>query len=129
MIRKHTKKSLQKHNEQHLQAKQELLAQQQIKNEFIANVSHELRTPMNAIIGFNDLLNEEILDNPEAQRLNALVSQSAKHLITVIDDILDYSQLESGKLALKNESFDVWALINNAYQMFKSDLAPEKRTP
>lgn len=125
MIRKHTKKSLQKHNEQHLKAKQELLAQQQIKNEFIANVSHELRTPMNAIIGFNDLLNEEILDNPEAQRLNALVSQSAKHLITVIDDILDYSQLESGKLALKNESFDVWALINNAYQMFKS--ASEQR--
>ena len=126
MIRKHTKKSLKQQNERHKQAKQALLAEQKLKNEFIANVSHELRTPMNAIIGFNDLLFEEITHHPEAEKLNALISQSAKHLITVIDDILDYSQLESGKLAFKQEPFDVRLVIQNVYEMFKniSDAAP-----
>jgi signal transduction histidine kinase/ActR/RegA family two-component response regulator len=120
LFRKHTKINIQEQNKHHFEIRKELLTQQEIKNEFIANVSHELRTPMNAIIGFNDLLKEEIADNPAALDLNLLVSQSAKHLITVIDDILDYSQLESGKLTLKHEPFDVLAVIHNAYQMFKS---------
>lgn len=97
-----------------------LLNEQKQKDEFIASVSHEFRTPMNAIIGFNDLLKNEIQHEHNALELQSHVTKSAEHLLTVIDDILDYSQLQSGNLSIREEVFDVHQIVRNAFGMFQT---------
>jgi signal transduction histidine kinase len=97
-----------------------LLNEQKQKNEFIASVSHEFRTPMNAIIGFNHLLKDEIKNEKNALELQSHVTKSAEHLLTVIDDILDYSQLQSGNLSIRDEVFDVHQIVQNAFGMFQT---------
>ncbi|HVK10769.1 MAG TPA: ATP-binding protein, partial [Gemmataceae bacterium] len=83
------------------------------KSQFLANVSHELRTPLNAIILYTELLQEEAAD----QHLDAMapdlnkVHAAAKHLLALINDVLDLSKIESGKLELHLETFDVPAMI------------------
>jgi len=64
---------------------------------FIATVSHELRTPMNAILGFNRLLMQQVQDKPDALKILQHTQQSADHLLTVINDVLDFSQLAGWK--------------------------------
>jgi signal transduction histidine kinase/CheY-like chemotaxis protein len=98
--------------------REELLAQHKIKDQFIATVTHALRTPMNLIIGFNDLMRDEIKDRTELLAMQEMVSQSAQHLLTVIDDILDYSQLMTGQVNLKPQVFELPKVITHAFQMF-----------
>ncbi len=83
------------------------------KSQFIANMSHELRTPLNAIIGYSDMLQEEYEDLTleeilfDLQKINA----SGKHLLSLINDILDLSKIESGKMEIFNETFDVIKIV------------------
>lgn len=78
----------------------------QLKSEFLASMSHELRTPLNAIIGFSDLLREQIATdlNDKQQRYLNHISQGARHLLTLINDILDLSKIEAGRLDLRLEN-------------------------
>lgn len=85
---------------------------------FIATVSHELRTPMNAILGFNALLLGCVQDRPQALKVLNHTRQSADHLMTVINDILDYSQLQAGKLQIQPETFDLHELLRHAFELF-----------
>ncbi len=85
---------------------------------FIATVSHELRTPMNAILGFNALLLSRVQDKPEALKVLNHTRQSADHLMTVINDILDYSQLQAGQLQIHQETFDLHELLHHAFELF-----------
>ncbi len=89
-----------------------------MREHFIAIVSHELRTPMNAILGFNALLLSRVQDRPQA--LNALqhTRQAADHLMTVIGDILDYSQLQAGQLAVQRETFALREVVMHAFELF-----------
>jgi signal transduction histidine kinase len=82
------------------QQKNDLERSQAERDRFIASVSHELRTPMNAILGLNEWLLGQVKDNPQAMRLLKQTRLSADHLMTVINDVLDYSQLQSGKIVL-----------------------------
>jgi signal transduction histidine kinase/CheY-like chemotaxis protein len=108
-----------------LEAKREELEQIQImRDQFIASVSHELRTPMNAILGFNDLLLSRIHDRPEALKVLNHTRHSADHLMTVINDVLDYSQLQSGTLLLHPETFDLRESVRKAFEV----LAPKAAT-
>ena len=78
------------------------------KNEFLASMSHELRTPLHTIIGFSELLTEQ-LEGPlgeKQQRFVGHILQDARHLLELINEILDISKIESGRLELKRESFD-----------------------
>lgn len=89
-------------------------AANQAKSEFLAQMSHELRTPLNAIIGYSDLLQEDAKDLGYLDLLPDLeqIKTSGLHLLTIIQDILDISKLESGEMTIHLESFDLSTLIN-----------------
>jgi PAS domain S-box-containing protein len=83
------------------------------KSAFLANMSHELRTPLNAIIGYSDMLAEDAQELGEEQTVSDLnkIRNAGKHLLRLIDDILDISKIEADKMELCLESFDVGGLI------------------
>ncbi|MGZ4840791.1 MAG: PAS domain-containing sensor histidine kinase [Candidatus Angelobacter sp.] len=84
-----------------------------LKTEFLASMSHELRTPLHTIIGFSELLTEQ-LEGPLTEKQQRFVShilQDARHLLELINEILDISKIESGRLELKRESFDFSQIV------------------
>jgi signal transduction histidine kinase/CheY-like chemotaxis protein len=83
------------------------------KSAFLANMSHELRTPLNAIIGYSELLEEEMRDAGGDGNVRDLrrIRGAGKHLLSLINDVLDLSKIEAGKMALHLESFDVASLV------------------
>ena len=87
------------------------------KSEFLANMSHEIRTPMNAILGFCDLLKDSVEDAPSRSYLDA-ISSSGKTLLALINDILDLSKIEAGKLQLYYEPVNLRLLIGEICQIF-----------
>ncbi len=88
------------------------------KSQFLANMSHEIRTPMNAIIGFTDLLLSEEDNDYKTEKLT-LVKESAGYLLNIINDILDLSKIEFGKIKVKITTFSLNSIINVIDQMFK----------
>jgi signal transduction histidine kinase len=107
------------HNQSQLEAKrQELEQTMQMREQFIATVSHELRTPMNAILGFNALLLSRVENKPAALKVLNHTRQSAEHLMTVINDILDYSQLQAGRLIIQPEDFELRRVVEHAFELF-----------
>lgn len=114
-----TRQRMEEQNQELQFTQNALLHEQKKMDEFIASASHEFRTPMNAIMGFNELLEEHLHDLPEALEMHTHMTQSAKHLLTVIDDILDYSQLQKGHINIRHESFHLHQTCENAFRMFK----------
>jgi signal transduction histidine kinase/ActR/RegA family two-component response regulator len=98
--------------------RKELLRTSALREQFIATVSHELRTPMNAILGFNNMLLGRVSDNPQALKILNHTRQSADHLLTVINDVLDYSQLQAGKINVHAETFALRDTVNTAFDLF-----------
>jgi signal transduction histidine kinase len=88
------------------------------KSVFLANMSHELRTPLNAILGYSDLLLEELEDLPEASRTDlSRIQTSGRHLLTLISDVLDLSRIETGRMEIRKEGFDVAPLVSDLVRM------------
>jgi len=89
----------------------------QFKSEFLANISHEIRTPLNAVLGFTDLLEELIQDSRQQGYLSSIKS-SGKALLTLINDILDLSKIEAGKLEIQPEAVLFHRLLQEIEQIF-----------
>ncbi len=95
------------------------------KSAFLANMSHEIRTPMNAIMGLNHLLLRDASDGLQRSRLEK-VNGAARHLLQVINDILDLSKIESGRMTLERRNFSVDEVIQRAIEMVRAR-ADDKR--
>lgn len=97
-----------------LQEKQIAEAANRTKSEFLANMSHELRTPLNSIIGFSDLLCEQVYGELNEKQLKSVgnISKSGKHLLNLINSILDLSKVEAGKMELSYKQFELASKLN-----------------
>jgi signal transduction histidine kinase len=100
---------------------QELEAASRHKSEFLANMSHELRTPLNAVIGFSEVLAEGMfgdLNDKQAEYLQDIL-ESGRHLLSLINDILDLSKIEAGRMELERSDFDLPSAIDNALLLMR----------
>jgi signal transduction histidine kinase len=97
-------------------ANRELAAASRHKSEFLANMSHELRTPLNAIIGFSEVLAARMFGAVNAKQAEYLqdILESGRHLLSLINDILDLSKIEAGRMELEAADFDLPSAIDNA---------------
>ena len=95
----------------------ELIEANNVKDNFLSSMSHEMRTPLNAVIGISNIL---LMENPKPEQLENLnaLKFSSNHLLNLINDILDYSKLNVGKIRLYNENFDLRELISGLQKSF-----------
>ncbi|MFD0931127.1 ATP-binding protein [Psychroflexus salinarum] len=103
-----------------LEAEKALVA----KDNFLCNMSHEIRTPLNAIIGFSDILKKEKLNDIQIDYVNT-ISNAGENLLSIINDILDLSKIESGKFSLENSPFSPAKVLKAVHKM-QSEKASEK---
>ena len=108
-------------NEVLLKAKNEALNVAKQKSEFLANMSHEIRTPMNSVIGFTELLDKEIT-NPIQRDYLTSIKKGGTALLRIINDILDLSKIEAGKLEIKNESINPTNLFLEIESIFHAKI-------
>jgi PAS domain S-box-containing protein len=102
-------------------ANQELMRATRLKDEFLANMSHELRTPLNSILGMNEALQDKIFGSINEGQLKALqtIENSSRHLLTLINDILDVAKIESGQVTLELKATDIDSLCKSSIAFIK----------
>ena len=88
-----------------------------VKSDFLANMSHEIRTPLNAIIGFSEILSQSAIDKKNKEQAN-IILKSAKSLLSIINDILDISKVESGKFEIVKEKFQARRFFEQVVELF-----------
>lgn len=98
-------------------AKDAAEAASRAKSEFLANMSHELRTPLNAILGFTQIMSRDRSLKPEHRDYVGIISRSGRHLLALINDVLEMSKIEAGRLKLHPTSFDLYHLLDTLDEM------------
>ncbi|MEK8015569.1 MAG: ATP-binding protein [Candidatus Parabeggiatoa sp.] len=104
------------------QAKETAESANRAKSEFLANMSHEIRTPLNAVIGFSNLLSSLISDKKQTSYLDS-IQTAGKSLLTLINDILDLSKIEAGRLDIQYEAINLYLIFEELKQIFAVNIA------
>ena len=105
--------------------KERAVESEKLKSAFIANMSHEIRTPMNAVIGFSNLLTLADTSPATTTEYIKIINSNAKTLLQLIDDIIDLSRIEAGKLLIKKTDCDINALLDELYMVYKEKIKRE----
>lgn len=111
--------SAQRQSQELAQAKDLAEAANEAKSEFLAKMTHELRTPLNAILGFTQILQQDDTLNPGVQDYIDIIHNSGEHLLRLINDVLDMSQLESGQIKLYPKQFDLPPFLNSLTEIIE----------
>ena len=116
--------------EELLKAKHTAEEASRAKSTFLANMSHELRTPLNAIIGYSEMLEEETRESGKSDSVQDLrkIQSAGKHLLALINDVLDLSKIEAGKMGLHLENFEVAPLIDEMITTLQPAAAKNNNT-
>ncbi len=93
-----------------------------LKTSFLSNMSHEIRTPMNAILGFSNLLSHNEISNAEKDEFVNLIRINGKNLLTLVEDIIDISKIDSGQLQVKNSPVCLHEILKDVYDTFWDDI-------
>lgn len=112
---------IRKSNEEMRLATQRANAASRAKTDFLANMSHEIRTPMNGVIGFTELLKESGLNEQQLKYTNS-IEKSGQALVELINDILDYTKIESGNMELSLEPTKILSLVDDVFELFSSNI-------
>ncbi len=109
------RRALESHQHALEQARDQAQSANKAKSAFLANMSHEFRTPLNAIIGYGEMLHEEALATNQEEAANDLkkICTASHHLLTLVNNVLDLSKIEAGKMELNNEWTDIPPLVND----------------
>lgn len=113
---------LEEYNSMLEKAKEEAEHANRAKSEFLSNMSHDIRTPMNAIIGFTVIANSHIDDKRKVQDCLNKIASSSNHLLSLINDILDMSKIESGKIQLQEQECNLSVVMHNLVSMIQSQI-------
>ncbi len=114
----HLESMVESRTKQLILAKEKAEKSDRLKSYFLANLSHEIRTPMNAIVGFSSLLKDVELNKEELEQFINQIIKNSNALLMLIEDILDFSQIEANQLKIKKNSFYVSNLIDEVYSSF-----------
>ncbi|MBT3747786.1 MAG: PAS domain S-box protein, partial [Bacteroidetes bacterium] len=91
-----------------------------LKSAFLANVSHEIRTPLNSILGFSDLMTDPDLEDDEKEKYKKIIHSGGSQLLTIIDDIINISMIETGQLSVYKSDVDPALLLDNIHKYYKT---------
>ena len=98
------------------------------KSNFLANMSHDIRTPMNAIVGYSTLLIKDADDKNKVIEIGKKITYSSQHLLSLINDVLDMSKIESGRTSLNSDKVDVSEVINNISEIVQVQTKSKKQS-
>ena len=99
-----------------------------LKSAFLANMSHEIRTPMNGILGFADLLNDDFIDPDEKRRFINIIKTNGQHLLSIINDIIDISKIDSNQLKITNVNFNLNHLLDELFIAYQNEIVQKGKT-
>lgn len=117
---------IQKINQELSEAREKAEESDRLKSAFLANMSHEIRTPMNGIIGFSEMLNNPELSNDKRSLYSKIIVDSSNQLLTIVNDILDISRIETGMISIIKGVVNVNDVINELYNFFERQAKKNK---